>query len=999
MVVQPLHTRVPGRGRFRIQGLYRSDAFKTRLESFMASQQGVFTVEASKVSGSVLVRFDPALGHEHVRQRLRQAVERAAVLLDGQRSTLDRGKDIATTAAPVPPRPRKATTVASPGIDRETPPWHTWRKFRVLDQFEADPIHGLTAAEAAARLARGGPNTLPEAEQRSGWRILYDQLNSLPNYLLGAAAGVSLLTGGVIDAVVVVGVVAANAAIGYFTESRAAQTINSLRRFVQPTANIIRDGRAFLIPAGEVVAGDIVDLKPGVYVPADCRLLKAYHLSIDESMLTGESMPVSKHTAVMPLLNTPLADRCNMAFMGTLVTGGAGRAVVVATGRDTEIGYLQVLLSETEAPETPIERQLRQLGDQLVLMCGAVCSLVFVIGALRGYGLLAMLRTAISLAASAVPEGLPAAATINFALGIRRMKEDHVLVRRLQAIETLGALQTICLDKTGTITLNQMTVTRVVCSGRWMTFEADRLMTDDGRAADTAVEELRRLLECCALCHEIKISEGGPDGLALFGSSTEVALVRLAQAAGLDVAAYGRDFRLLQLKHRSERRLFMSTMHQTADGRRLYYVKGSPPEVLGLCRWKLCNGQLQELDDIAESELEQANDRLAGQGLRVLGMAGTWAQGDEMPPGNGELVWLGIVGMIDPIRVGAREMIGAFHRAGINTVMITGDQSPTAFAVGTALNISGDRPMEILDSAELTSVRGKVLDAVARQVDVYSRVSPAHKLKIVQAVQSDGRVVGMTGDGINDGPALKAADIGIAMGRSGTDIAREVADVVLEADNLETLIKAVRDGRATYTNIRKSVNFFLATNFSEVMVMSAAMILGLGFPLSVMQLLWINIISDIFPGLALSMEAPEPDIMERPPRPAGASLFDGRDYRRMTGEALLMSAATMAAYGFGLARYGPGPRAGALAFQSLTTGQLLHAFNCRRSGRRDDRRPLPPNPYLNYALGGSLALQVMTMVLPPLRSLLGVATLGAADLAVIGAASLAPLVLNRSTRV
>jgi Ca2+-transporting ATPase len=509
-------------------------------------------------------------------------------------------------------------------------------------------------------------------------------------------------------------------------------------------------------------------------------------------------------------------------------------------------------------------------------------------------------------------------------------------------------------------------------------------------------EELNRLLECCALCNEVETGGVGPEGPIWFGSSTEVALLRLAHAAGFDAAAYGREYTLLKREHRSERRLYMSTLHRRADGCRTFCVKGSPPEVLALCRWKMCNGEIHELDDLAEAELERANDRLAGQGLRVLGMAGARLAENDPVPANGDLVWYGIVAMIDPIRDGAREMIAAFHRAGINTVMITGDQSPTAYAVGTALNISGDRPLEILDSSELTAVRGKVLDAVARQVDVYSRVSPAHKLKIVRAVQSDGRVVGMTGDGINDGPALKAADIGIAMGRSGTDIAREVADMVLEEDNLETLVKAVRDGRATYTNIRKSVNFFLATNFSEVMVMSAAVLLGIGFPLNVMQLLWINIISDIFPGLALSMEAPEPDILDRPPRPAGAPLFDARDYRRMTREALVMSAATLAAYGFGLARYGPGARAGALAFQSLTTGQLLHALNCRRSG--GDRRRLPPNRYLDVALGGSLAMQAMTLVLPPLRRLLGIGTVGLVDLAVIAAASLVPLGLNRFTR-
>jgi Ca2+-transporting ATPase len=990
MFVQTIHDRVPGRGRFRVRGLRRSPGLKAVIEAFMSGRSGIASARANTVTGTVLVVFEPSLGHGRIAHWLLQAIERNAVKLDRRRRV--------SPPAPSPPATAQRTPrpVCPPPADRETPPWHTWSGQQTLAHFASDSARGLSAVEAAARLRRDGPNTLPEAEGRGGWRILWDQLNSLPNYLLGAAAGVSLLTGGVLDALVVVGVAAANAAIGYFTESRAAETIHALRRFVQPTASVVREAHLVSIPAAEVVTGDIVELKPGLYVPADCRLLKARHLTIDESMLTGESMPVTKRVAAITLHATPLADRQNMAFMGTLVTGGEGRAVVVATGRHTEIGFLQELLCQTESPETPIERQLRQLGDQLVVLCGLVCGLVFLMGMLRGHGLLTMLRSAISLAASAVPEGLPAAATINFALGIQRMKRDHVLVRRLQAIETLGALQTICLDKTGTITCNQMTVTRVVCGGRWWTAQAASLVPDDPGPEGSMPEELNRLLECCALCNEVETGEVGPEGPIWFGSSTEVALLRLAHAAGFDAAAYGREYTLLKREHRSERRLYMSTLHRRADGSRTFCVKGSPPEVMALCRWKMCNGEIHELDDLAEAELERANDRLAGQGLRVLGMAGARLAENDPVPANGDLVWYGIVAMIDPIRDGAREMIAAFHRAGINTVMITGDQSPTAYAVGTALNISGDRPLEILDSSELTAVRGKVLDAVARQVDVYSRVSPAHKLKIVRAVQSDGRVVGMTGDGINDGPALKAANIGIAMGRSGTDIAREVADVVLEEDNLETLIKAVRDGRATYTNIRKSVNFFLATNFSEVMVMSAAVLLGIGFPLNVMQLLWINIISDIFPGLALSMEAPEPDILERPPRPAGAPLFDARDYRRMTREALVMSAATLAAYGFGLARYGPGARAGALAFQSLTTGQLLHALNCRRSG--DDRRRLPPNRYLDVALGGSLAMQAMTLVLPPLRRLLGIGTVGLVDLAVIAAASLVPLGLNRFTR-
>ena len=503
--------------------------------------------------------------------------ERAAVDLDRRRAALAEADD------PFPAEPQPAVQPQAPPrpapADRETPPWHIRRKSRVLADFAVHPFRGLSAQEAAERLSRDGPNTLPEAEQRSGWQILFDQLNSLPNYLLAAAAGVSLLTGGVLDAAVVVGVVAANAAIGYFTETRAEETINSLRRFVQPTAEVVRGGESLSIPAADVVVGDILDLKPGVYVPADCRLLTAHHLSIDESMLTGESMPVTKSTATLPLHNTPLADRRNMTFMGTLVTGGEGRAVVVATGRNSEIGYLQTALerdpSARNPHRTPAAPPRRPVGW---LMCGAVCGLVFLTGLLRGYGLLQMLRTAISLAASAVPEGLPAAATINFALGIRRMKEDHVLVR-----PPAGHRNPRCPCRPSASTrpapspLNQMTVTRVVCGGRWMTFDAGRLTPDAGAPLDALPEELRRLLECCVLCHEVKINGADAHGPILFGSSTEIALVRLAHAMGFDPAAYEHDFRLQQLKHRSERRLYMSTLHhQSAGGRRRLLCEGQP---------------------------------------------------------------------------------------------------------------------------------------------------------------------------------------------------------------------------------------------------------------------------------------------------------------------------------------------------------------------------------------------------------------------------------------
>jgi Ca2+-transporting ATPase len=604
-----------------------------------------------------------------------------------------------------------------------------------------------------------------------------------------------------------------------------------------------------------------------------------------------------------------------------------------------------------------------------------------------------MLRTSISLAASAVPEGLPAAATINFAMGITRMRQHRVLIRHLQAVETLGAVQTICLDKTGTITVNQMQVQQVMIDGASMAVEAGRPLP---ALSEAGVESssLSHLLHACALCNEVKVDGRQADGQpVLHGSATEKALVALATGAGLDVAALKKQFRLLAVNHRSESRMFMSTLHRVAENERVLFIKGSPPEVLALCGNQVVDGRRLPLTDADRARIDRENERMAAAALRVLGFAFKPDPADVEDESG--LTWLGLAAMADPIRSGARGMIEMFHRAGVETVMITGDQSPTAYAVAQELNLSGGQPLTILDSTELSRLDPEALAALAKQVQVYARVSPAHKLKIVEALRAAGRTVAMTGDGINDGPALKAADIGIAMGRSGTDVARGVADVVLEEDNLEILSQALRDGRTTYGNIRKAVHFFLPTNLSEILLMFSSLALGLGTPLNVMQLLWINIISDIFPGLALSMEAPEPDVMTRPPRDSQAPLFSAGDYKTMLGESAGITGGALAAFAYGAARYGIGPGAGTLAFQSLTVGQLLHAFSSRSEHTGFfSPDPLPPNPHLNWAVGGSLALQALTLFLPPLRGFLGLTALRPADLAVVAAAAGLPLFVN-----
>ena len=998
-MVRALHTKVHGRARYKIEGLFQSDSLKLYLESSLSQENDILRVSASALTGNLLVCFNSTNTHRTIRQRIETLLRKRSSAKSPTPKPTSRLVSIGIDSVKPAATGRRS---AEPQIfeDQDAGAWHVMKAADVMAEVDSRLDEGLTERVVRRRLKRYGPNRLPESTARPKWKLLIDQINSLPVYLLGAAAGVSVLTGGLLDAAVIMGVVVANAAIGYATESTAEKTIESLKTLVHPSAEVIRDGVMVEISAESVVTGDLLVLKPGAYVAADCRIIKAEHLSIDESMLTGESMPVFKRPYPLKKKHTPLPDRANMAYMGTLVTGGQGMGVVVATGRSSEIGRLQILLDKTESPKTPIERQLGQMGDQLVLLCGLICGGVFMIGFFRGYGFLQMLRSAISLAAAAVPEGLPAAATINFAMGINKMRHHRVLIRHLQAVETIGAVQTVCLDKTGTITRNQMEVQRIFIGDKRIDIENGCFRHNGRPISPVKSEEFQRLLQVCALCNEAKINGLGKDGTYdMAGSSTENALVQLAILSDVDVPKLRQDYRLQKIQHRSENRLFMSTIHKTPDDRRLFLVKGSPPEVLAMCDRQMINGEEVPIKAGDRVLIERENEEMAGDALRVLGTAFQWSSNGSSAADPDEPVWTGLVGMSDPVRNGVQGLIEVFHRAGIETVMITGDQSNTAYAVAQQLNISGDHPLEILDSSELTAVHPEALKAISQKAHVYSRVSPAHKLRIVQALQSAGMTVAMTGDGINDGPALKAADIGIAMGRGGTDVAREVADVVLKEDNLEILIVAVADGRATYNNIRKSVHFFLATNLSEIMVMFAAMAMGIGFPLNVMQLLWINIISDIFPGLALSMEEPAPDVMDRPPRDPKAPLFSRRDYRRMTYESSVISTGALFAYLYGIRQYGIGQQARSLAFQGLTIGQLLHAISCK-SERSSifQRKASPPNPYLKAALGGSLALQLLTMVVPPLRQFLGVSPIGLADTAVIGASALIPLIVNEATK-
>ncbi|SEM25340.1 Ca2+-transporting ATPase [Syntrophus gentianae] len=1020
--VHPVHICVKGRARYEVEGLYRSKPLKNYLAAHFSTGDGITCVSISSLTGTILVHFDD---RNHTPSSISTLIS-VLVLEYGKTNPIEtddwkknhvnpprrlheRSKNGAAGLA----SKKKARALIIHADEQKSIDWHRMSPEEVLLEFGTSGFSGLSHESAKKNFAKYGPNMLPESVPRSGFDIFIEQFKSLPVVMLGVAAGIAILTAEVVHAATIAAVVGINATIGYATESSSEKTIHSLKRLVRATAEVIREGIVCRVGADEVVPGDLLALRPGHYVAADARLISAKRLSIDESTLTGESMPVVKNVEPILVRDVPLGDRNNMVYMGTLVTGGQGLAVVISTGKFTEIGKIQTMAGEATAPETPMARQLDQLGRQLVGISSAVCIGVFGIGILRGYGFLQMLSLSISLAVAAVPEGLPTVSTTTLTLGIRRMRKLNVLIRHLEAVETLGSVRTICLDKTGTLTLNSMSV-KVIVAGE------NRLVVSEGKfhgsgnseVAPYANRELLTLIHVSVLCNESEL--GGEKGnYILSGSSTENALIITALGAGIDVAHLRQSYPREMISHRSEDRNYMYTVHSRngnggdhGDGGngRLITLKGSPDEVISLCNWRMIDGTLLQMTDDDRLDLEMENERLAGEALRVLGVAFCILEGNASSFGHTldfreNLVWLGLVGMADPVRPGMKDIIDQFQGSGIDTVMITGDQSPTAYAVGRELSLSKTEHLEILDSTQFSGISPEVMTALCEKVHVFSRVSPAHKLQIVQALQKAGRVVAMTGDGINDGPALKAADVGIAMGKTGTDVAREVADVVLEDDNLETMIVAISQGRTIYNNTRKAIHYLTSSNFSEIMILSVAIAAGMGQPINSMQLLWINLITDIFPGLALALEPPEPDVLRKPPRNTEDPIMKAADMKRIAFEGASLTAGTLGAYGYGLWRYGMGPQAGTLAFCTLSMGQLLHALSCRSEHHSlFSKTKLPPNSFLRFTLLGSMTLQAATFFIPGLRGLLGLTPISLIDAAVIAGGSVLPLLVNETTK-
>lgn len=990
-IVTAIHTAVQGRARFRVAGLRRSQDTKLAIEHRLIFTPGVHSVFANPLTGSVLVLYEPARPLEQIRTAIEQAV-------NTEDSDTRRRSHENSTLAQAGDTPPHAASILQPNWN--TVPYAAGQTSEsclgceaeeLIARLDVNSAKGLAADQVEERRRKYGRNIEAQSDSRSPLAIVLDQVASAPVALLGASALLSLATGALLEAVAVASVVAINAAIGYTTESRVERIVSSLRTIGQPPATVMRDGHLREIHAQDVVPGDFLVLGPGRSIAADARLLQAQRLTVDESALTGESNPVAKVAGRLDRTDLPLGDRVNMVYKGTVVTGGNGLAVVVGTGRHTEIGAIQVMAGEAKPPPTPMQTQLDQLGRQLALISALVCGAVFVIGVARGYGLLQMLKSATSLAVAAVPEGLPAVATTTLALGIRAMRRKHVLIRHLHAVETMGAVQVMCLDKTGTLTMNRMSVVAIHVGRVSYTFSNGRIFKGQMMIDPPAREELLELLRTCVLCNDatMDIENSAP---VLNGSSTEGALLKAAHDAGVDLEGARKQWPREKTSYRSEDQHIMSTQHVDSDGRRLLAVKGTPEEVLSRCKWRIVDGQRRRLLEPGRRAIRKVNAQMAKESLRVLGVAR--GEGDD-----DSLTWFGLVGMTDPLREGIEELIGEFRRAGIKPMIITGDQPSTAHAVGRALQLNAGGELRVSDAKQLLRLSPDALPELADGTDVFARVSPGHKLQIVQALQSRGKVVAMTGDGVNDGPALRAADIGVGMGRSGTDVARSMADVVLEEDDLRAMLAAVGQGRTTYGNIRKSLRFLLATNLSEIMVVLSAVSLGLGQPLSPMQLLWINLITDIFPGLALAMEPPEPDVLRRQPRDPREPIIGGTDLQGIGLDAAAISGASLAALCYGVARYGPGARASTIGFTALVAAQLLYALSCRSSRRIVlSAQKLPPNRYLTASLALSLVAQVCAPFVPGLRRVLGTTPIGLFDALVAAGAGLVPLLAAEAVK-
>lgn len=885
--------------------------------------------------------------------------------------------------------------------------WHALALNQVLQNLETDPHQGLTLATAQERLARFGLNQLSEGKKVTVLEMFIEQFKDFIVLTLIAAAIISGFLGEWVDAIAIIGIVILNAILGVVQEYRAEKALAALKKLAAPTAQVIRDGMPQTIPSIELVPGDLIALRSGDLVPADARLVDAHMLQVEEAMLTGESAAAEKSAADIVAPEAALADRVNMVFAGTVVVRGRGHAIVTSTGMKTQLGKIAGMVASIEKEETPLQKRLDQVGKQLVYAALAVVAIVFVLGVVRGDDPVEMFLVAVSLAVAAVPEGLAAVVTISLALGMRRMVQRNALIRKLPAVETLGAATFICSDKTGTLTENAMTVREYVFADRTVTvtgegFSSAGKFYQNGQPIDPAKDHALRLaLTIGARCNtsEIQPIRDGSD-YRVIGDPTEGALLIAAEKAGvLESIEREYDF-VAELPFDSTRKRMTVICRATAGeyrGKQIAFVKGALGSVMDLCKYVDRNGTIAEIDDATRQRIRTINSELANQTRRLLALA--YRPYDEtMAPSietvERDLIFVALVGMIDPPRAEARQAVAEAQSAGIQVAMITGDHAATALAVAREVGIVASDRNGVLTGSELERMSDEELKARALSTRVYARVSPEHKLRIVQALKANNQIVAMTGDGVNDAPALKEASIGVAMGVTGTDVAKEASDMVLLDDNFASIVAAIREGRAIFDNIRKFIHFVLSHNIGEVLAMFVATLIGWPLPLLPIQILWINLVTDSLPALALGVEKAEPGIMERPPRSVDERILPNSLLYLMFFQGSIVGISTLAAFAIEyFMGTGDLARAQAEAFAASILAQNVQAFNVRSNRLSIFQLGVSTNMYLV----GAFTLVVVTLLgliyIPPLQEIFKTVPLGLNDWLVIGSLALLPLIV------
>lgn len=850
--------------------------------------------------------------------------------------------------------------------------WHSKTAEETGLMLNTDTAYGLSDSEAEKRLAEYGENTIESSKKKKGIiGRFFAQLNDIMIIILLAASaasfGVSLLKGEAdfTDSVIIIAIVILNAVMGVFQESRAEKAVEELKKMSAPKARVIRSGKIKEIPSEEIVPGDILILEAGDMVSADARIIENNGLMTDESALTGESHPVSKNTDKYAE-NTPVADRLNMVYSSSYITGGRGKAAVTATGMSTEVGKIASMIDDSQDNETPLQKRLDNTGKILGITAIGICAVIFVIGIMRKYAPFDMFMTSISLAVAAIPEGLPAIVTIVLAIGTQTMSKKNTIVRTLPAVETLGSAEVICTDKTGTLTKNKMKAVKI-----------------RGLSDKMSLNDKKFVIRLAALCTDCRYEDR-----RYIGEPTEVAVVEAAEEMGEKKERLEAVMpRIDEIPFSSERKM-MTTVQDFGTDEKLCITKGAPERVLKLCKFASTD---IKMDKRTYSELEKANESMASSGLRVLAVAYKQTSKSDRQPEN-DLIFAGFIGMTDPPRDEAADAVAECRKAGIKVVMITGDHALTAKAIAEQTGIYNDGSL-IVSGTELDNMDEKILDSKLEDISVFARVSPEHKLKIVEAYKRKGKIVAMTGDGVNDAPALKTADIGCAMGGNGTDVAKGASDMIITDDNFATIVSAVREGRIIYGNIRKSVHFLLSSNIGEILTVFLAMLFGWGAPLLPIHLLWVNLITDSLPAVALGLDRPEDDVMEKGPASADKNLFADGLGERIAFEGIMIGALALMAFGAGriLSDSMQQETAMTMAFAVLSLSQLVHAFNMR-SEKSIFRIHLFSNKFLCLAFVIGTLMQAAVISIPALAQIFSAVPLNGMQWAVVAGLSLVPIV-------